>query len=551
MKKNISFNDISLWMFLLSPCVFAMDTFMFFRNVMCLLMLPFVLHTALKLPEEQMVIRKAFFWIFAGWLAISVIATFAAQNVWVALVRTSEWMCYLSFAWALRQRWKQWPQRISWDVLFLISGFLVGILRMAWIYVQIDDPRSDRWTYLLPGFHHIRHISLFAALLLPYVYAELIHRRPMASILRFCLASVVWMAIIWAGGRGACIVSVFSLGLLLFLNKEAEKRKQLFLLILGTLVAGVFLSDMTAPHQFGLSRILNPNQILNSTETTLDVYSSGRLEIWAYFFNLLLESPWLGIGPDHFQFHSHTVQMLFQPHNIFLQFALEWGIVGACAGLTLLFGFIFFVYKSFRWTASPSSIAIAALSSLTGALLYGITDEPFYTPQGLLCCFFSMAVLWTSYESIQSSRVFTLKIRPFIFGCILFSMILQGLSLTQNRILRWTVPNPDSLQAQFVKHMTFETVGMRTWIWAWKDNDMATAMEWTDMAIRFGHIKWYFTAIKAALYSISGDQEKAKATALDAYEITPAWMMKKLKDMVGPLLPASNSDNQDTAPHAP
>ncbi|MEI7621090.1 MAG: O-antigen ligase family protein [Candidatus Moraniibacteriota bacterium] len=112
---------------------------------------------------------------------------------------------------------------------------------------------------------------------------------------------------------------------------------------------------------------------------------SSRFIIWQASIKMLIENPLVGIGPGNFQTKYLILQPYFppylewavpQPHNIFLAFWLQSGLIG-------LFGFLFllgFLFLQFLLEIKNKKTPLASVffAFFVYLILHGFVDTPFW-----------------------------------------------------------------------------------------------------------------------------------------------------------------------------
>ncbi|NTV41380.1 MAG: O-antigen ligase family protein [Candidatus Moranbacteria bacterium] len=110
---------------------------------------------------------------------------------------------------------------------------------------------------------------------------------------------------------------------------------------------------------------------------------ASRIMIWNVAEKLALENPISGIGPGNFQKEYLAAQPSFppylewavpQPHNLFLAFWLQTGLIG-------LFGFVFLACNIFIFLLkkeNKNSLDWVLFSFLLYTLIHGLVDTPFW-----------------------------------------------------------------------------------------------------------------------------------------------------------------------------
>jgi len=215
-------------------------------------------------------------------------------------------------------------------------------------------------------------------------------------------------ALIFANSRAAIIASILSISfLLLFL-----KRKQFINIFLTSIV--VFISIYL---------------IVPSVEETINLYvrvdSINQREVfWESGYDVILDYPILGVGPGTFHeyFYSYAPSSLFDffyldiwrygkpsPHNLFLHYWAENGVLGFITAISLFVLFFYFAFMTIKLTQNKNnnyfiiSLTITALGigflfraffEVTGVLYYGYiaTDLPFWLLFGILIHIYQTSV---------------------------------------------------------------------------------------------------------------------------------------------------------------
>lgn len=109
-----------------------------------------------------------------------------------------------------------------------------------------------------------------------------------------------------------------------------------------------------------------------------DTSGQVRLALWQGTLNLLSHHPWLGAGLGGFptlyaQYKlDRHVELLLYPHNIFLDFWVEFGILGLVWLIIILIHF----FRRLSKHATPSAIVL--MSIMFGIIVYGLVDVPYF-----------------------------------------------------------------------------------------------------------------------------------------------------------------------------
>jgi O-antigen ligase len=151
-----------------------------------------------------------------------------------------------------------------------------------------------------------------------------------------------------------------------------SKRKFLFSLFLVLIVAFAFLLQFDSEKFEALRNFSERSSF------------ASRMMIWKTSLLMLKQSPILGIGPGNFQNTYLSLQKFFppylewavpQPHNIFLAFWLQSGIIGF-AGFFLI---VFHAIKNLlKIKGMDFSLHIPLVGFFFYTLLHGLVDTPFW-----------------------------------------------------------------------------------------------------------------------------------------------------------------------------
>lgn len=162
------------------------------------------------------------------------------------------------------------------------------------------------------------------------------------------------------------------------------RRRILWMLVVGTLVAGLALL-----------------QVLAASESRLALFAPGtgvwefladdpRGELWRFAVARIAEHPWIGAGIGKWtsrgaflaQFHD---PLLMHAHNAFLNRALETGLPGLAAFAALLLSVVVAFRRIARSPdADTAAIGAAGLALVAGVVVKNLTDDFFVRQNALL-----------------------------------------------------------------------------------------------------------------------------------------------------------------------
>ncbi len=262
-----------------------------------------------------------------------------AQNIFLALFSSAVFMAIISLGY-------YFSGRITFDgrlsgvflspnhlAMYLAPGLLLGLL------LQNLAARKSEQIFIWTGL-----FVCGAAFYLTFSYAAWL------SVLAIIF---VWLAVnfFWSGSK-----KLFAACCLLFV----------------VLLAALFFS------QSGSDKF---NNLLHSSRSSWQ----SRLAIWQSAAKIIKDNPIFGIGPGMFQEYYLKYQSRFsvpylewavpQPHNLFLAFWLQTGILGLLGFFWLIFVFFRKIYQLLK-VKNKIAPGLALLMGYT--LLHGLFDTPYF-----------------------------------------------------------------------------------------------------------------------------------------------------------------------------
>ena len=279
-------------------------------------------------------------------------------------------------------------KNINYKYLFnfiLFSGLLIFI-SISIIYIfkigQITEGRMQIF------FGNTRQVGLFLTFIICFLIGCLVHdlknhKNKIIITLPFFLSLVILL------GNRASLISVFATLILFFLINIILKQKvlKIFLIFFLSLGVGILIKDLL----IFASIIISGNKFIFNESfdiTRLNLLSIyDRIEQWKYGVKIFLENLYFGLGSNGFAISAlnekyQTGYPIFayysHPHNLFIQFLVEWGLVGTLLLLLLLGGLFYssikcLVFEKKKIILIPG-LGIIALS------IHGLVDGSYYHP---------------------------------------------------------------------------------------------------------------------------------------------------------------------------
>lgn len=244
-----------------------------------------------------------------------------------------------------------------------LSGIMVSLI--ALFYYFTDNFTYDnrlRAFYLSPN-----HLAMYLSpILILSFYLYFSFRKNIYKVLLLSAQFLILITIYLTYSYSAWLALLITLIFTLFLSKN--KKKLLFVISFFILILILFCI-----FQIG-------NQKFQSIFDLSYPAFGSRLAIWQSAWEITKDYPILGIGPGMFQEYYLDYQTMFepypewavpQPHNLFLAFWLQAGLLG-------LIGFVWLMVKFFRASFSKKQdpLFMILLAIMVYTLIHGLVDTP-------------------------------------------------------------------------------------------------------------------------------------------------------------------------------
>lgn len=263
---------------------------------------------------------------------------------------------------------------ISYTYSFFIPDFPV------WPSTDFVRIKFDGIGYMYPepfsnfiNFRFFNHIQTWSLPLLTLLVLRLPKKYWAFSKIAFIIACGWWVLVYASDARGTMVATFTSL-IFIFIMYRKKARNWLKT---HSLAAGI-----------GLAVYLLAFKLFEKGGGTIltRFNNNGRFEQWEYAMDLILQNPFLGVGPMNYSIFNTEI-FRAHPHNFYLQFSSEWGLI---AGILLI---AIIVTACFEWyirtneiieTESENSSAVntrvALTASLMAALIHGLVSGISHTP---------------------------------------------------------------------------------------------------------------------------------------------------------------------------
>ena len=279
---------------------------------------------------------------------------------------------------------------IKWTVIFTLP-----ILLLPFLVQMTVDTMDPRRLYLdVYGLGNIRAAGHFTAigiaLLAPFA---LISRRMGAkAVVATGLVILLWATLFWSGSRAGLAALVPGLILALMFSRQRVKAIASNI-ALGAAGAALSTLYFIPGKGFGLIERIGQagNQVSNASGASeaLSSVSSGRVDIWAWALETILEKPFFGWGYGS-MIEIPGAPYYYHTHNIVLEYALAFGIPVALAVFALL-GWL--TLKALRNLArDPSAHMLAMAGTILVLPIYSLLSGVLINPYQLIIYLSALAI---------------------------------------------------------------------------------------------------------------------------------------------------------------
>ena len=328
--------------------------------------------------------------ILLGTLVVIALATAVTVAVSppTALLRTYAWIVHLLFGFSVWQlldsRWSE-LRPLIWPTA--IIGVLLYILILAAFVLAVGNNADFPWRTLGLGVTHVRQTGFYSVV---GGAAAIGLAATARSAGRYWLAvgaaSLCFALSYWSGTRGSVIAVLVAFAVGLSLLPGLRSLRAVGALVLANAAGALASLVHQVPHSFyGIFRIARSTAVGDANEM-----ASGRLDQWRLSAEAVLERPLFGFGESQYAIAVPAFRDFNHPHNIVLQAALSWGLVGLVCFLALAGALL---WKSVAASRAGGDETIPAFLVATGLATMALYEGSLYHPYPVMMVTVASAVV--------------------------------------------------------------------------------------------------------------------------------------------------------------
>lgn len=337
---------------------------------------------ACALPRWAMVALGVFISTF--WISSVTVSQHPASS----FVLVIAWAIHLLFAAALYHLMRDVPLR-ALDMIW--PGFIVGLAALTVMIVfhftvlpvrLVGHEHQVDWRVAIPGFINVRLFGAWTGA----IFAALIGRvwtmsesDPMRRRL-YLATAFVFSLTFWTTTRAALLAGACIIPVAWWLTGRPRARSVWWGLPLY-LVAGALLTLPLQPYSDPSYTFFEANNF-----TSIDGFATGRLSYWSALLTIGMNHPVFGSG----MVSSRWLYPPFyiHPHNVLVEFLLNWGVVGSAAAMTLLIGSVWQAHRASR--RIPKLLPFVLMTDCL--ILEGCFDGMFHFAQFIILILGGLAI---------------------------------------------------------------------------------------------------------------------------------------------------------------
>jgi O-antigen ligase len=318
--------------------------------------------------------------------------------------------------------------------------------------------------------------------------------------------------LMWSGSRAPVVALAVMAAAWFWRGSRTEKKLVLFWLPAFAVVALTVSSLLGRPYEgMGWS-----SAVARTVQSAgIEQVSSERSHFWSETLDHALKSPWIGYGADGYRF-MQPAQNGSQPHNMLLQWLLEYGIVGLVPLGWLLARGVRGLFTRSPSDETHSPFPCWASASLLGAATYGLLDGVFYhatifMPVAVIAGFALGATPAGGTQAFTPARAHPV-LRPLLLAALVVLLLHNWLGLV---LLKARNITPDSVPARALRVFPSTTHGLQKWTESWRRTDPQAELEWVKWAQSVSVEAASYHVYAAQLHIWRKDYKSAEAELMD------------------------------------
>lgn len=323
--------------------------------------------------RRQFVWPKLPSWALIGlvfWIIAWIVVTIFSQDQQASLGAMKAWLIDpLLFGLVLLSTTRSVVRRTILFSSLALSGVIVslaGLAQLVWFRDTLQDNRLSSFFHPVANYAAM-FLGPIIIITVGAVFWKILDRRWMYAVAIMLVAMVLTFSF---GGY----LAIAAGGIVLWWRwpNKIAKRRVLVVSLLATILGGTLIAT-TTPYL---------KEKINFTDRSSSLV---RTQIWRTSWQMIVEHPIVGIGPNAYEpVYRATIPKLYfpplewlvsQPHQLYLALWLETGLLGL---LTFLAFIWFWLQHCWRRIRAGDTVATIAVAAMTTILVHGLVDTPLF-----------------------------------------------------------------------------------------------------------------------------------------------------------------------------
>ena len=285
----------------------------------------------------------------------------------------------------------------------LIPGIIFSIFLLINAVINDKIQNTNEQIIFFDGY---RSVGMLLTFLISFYFGKInnkiINKNSIKNI--FVISLFLTLAIYFSG-RASLISIFFTFLIIIIINFTTNRNNNHnFFIFIFSLPISYIISHLISKHEI-ITRIINRR---NFQEHYGVDFENPRIAMWDYAINLILENPFFGKGPGSYFISSFNDMIAgklskflvhAQPHNVIIQFLLEWGMIGTILILILFLKLFFLTIKILIkkkiFVIIPYGLGLLSLS------IHSFVDGTFFHPTFTFYIIICISILCSEIHKIN------------------------------------------------------------------------------------------------------------------------------------------------------
>jgi len=332
-------------------------------------------------PASNNIIPFSFRWPIILFLLSATIAVFISDNqlsamgIWKAyFIEPLLFLIVLIYTVKNKQQIKNLIYCLG--LLTIAIGFLAMVQKFTGLFIDNPFWQAEATRRVTTFFSYPNAAALLVAPIIILAIGSLLTDKKITCLILNILAIVLGsLTLFWVKSTGAILGLLAGLVFLLIYYK---KTRIITSILVGLLII-LTLTLTASPYNFqNIKKQLAPHR-LGLVATSLEI----RINQWQEVWQMLKDNPLAGAGLANYQnkikpYHQYDfIEIYLYPHNLFLNFWSELGLLGLVSFVWLIIIFFIYAFRSLKKSVDKL-LGLTIIAAMLTLLIHGLVDVPYF-----------------------------------------------------------------------------------------------------------------------------------------------------------------------------